>query len=126
MGLSPTCHMREALTPDQLPKMLEFLATLDEYGKIALNAGFKPDVSSFLVKYKKIKAGYKRNVGKCKNKNPDKSLRICLCCGAKFKRDLRNIYKVYCSQSCFTKHKIAVVMAEKWHGNNRKIRRKIL
>lgn len=104
------CHMREALTPEQVPKMLEFLTSLSELSKFAP----EPDVGAFVNKYREIKTGYTYNLGnKHKRGKKPKVIMMCLCCGAKFKRDNKNPLKIYCNYSCSTKHRNAVYGAER-------------
>lgn len=46
-----TVPMEKILTPEQMPKMKDFLKKLSYYGSKAVEQGVKPDVWSFMEEY---------------------------------------------------------------------------
>lgn len=53
-GTRVSCHMREAIPPECVPKMLVFLATLRIFADVAKRAGVKPDITEFINTYRRI------------------------------------------------------------------------
>lgn len=108
----PNVNLREALTPEQVPKMLQFLTALDVLARTVQESGEKPDISRFMNQYRYLASGVKHKHRKRGRKCKD-DYRICLCCGKHINMN-HNHYRrvIYCGLSCRNKHFAAVKRAE--------------